>query len=250
MTGDNNEVRDLSSPPDCGGAPEKCPAVSAWLSNTSAERLGEASSVKVDREPDTHSIDFDDQLLVRAQSGDQQAFVELCRRYSPMVKTRIFSIVRNQEDTEDALQDTLLRAYRHLPGFRRTCKFSSWLTTIGINTALMTLRKRKIRKEGQIEPLNEDGVARDAMKLADTSFDPEHLHSRNQIILIVRREVEKLKPTLRSMIKQYYGTECSLEESAKALEVSLGTAKSRLMRGRKTLRRSLSRHGVSNSRVH
>jgi RNA polymerase sigma-70 factor (ECF subfamily) len=114
----------------------------------------------------------------------------------------------------------------------------------------MTLRKRKIRKEGQIEPLNEDGVARDAKELADTSFDPEHLHSRNQIILIVRREVEKLKPTLRSMIKQYYGTECSLEESAKALEVSLGTAKSRLMRGRKTLRRFLSRHGVSNSRVH
>ena len=95
MTGDNNEVRDLSSSPDRGGAPAKCVAVSAWLSNTSAARLGEASSVKVDREPDTHSIDFDDQLLVRAQSGDQQAFAELCRRYSPMVKKRIFSIVRN-----------------------------------------------------------------------------------------------------------------------------------------------------------
>ena len=95
MTGDNNEVRDLSSSPDRGGAPAKCVAVSAWLSKTSAASLGEASSVKVDREPDTHSIDFDDQLLVRAQSGDQQAFVELCRRYSPMVKKRIFSIVRN-----------------------------------------------------------------------------------------------------------------------------------------------------------
>ena len=114
----------------------------------------------------------------------------------------------------------------------------------------MTLRKRKIRKEGQIEPLNEDGVSRDAMEFADTSFDPEHLHLRNQIILIVRQEVEKLKPTLRSMIKQYYGKECSLEESARALDISVGAAKSRLMRGRKTLRRILSRHGVSNSRVH
>jgi RNA polymerase sigma-70 factor, ECF subfamily len=144
----------------------------------------------------------------------------------------------------------LLRAYRHLTAFRRTCKFSSWLTTIGINTALMTLRKRKTRKEGQAEVLKEGGEARDAMEFVDTSFDPERLHSRNQIILVVRQEVEKLKPTLLSMIKQDYGTECSLEESAKALEISLGTAKSRLMRGRKTLRRFLSRHGVSNSRVH
>jgi RNA polymerase sigma-70 factor (ECF subfamily) len=250
MTGDNNEVRDLSSSPDCGRVPAKCAAVSAWLRNTSAARFGEARSVKVDREPDTDSIASDDQLLVTAQSGDQQAFVELCRRHSTMVKKRIFSIVRNQEDTEDALQDTLLRAYRHLSGFRRTCKFSSWLTTIGINMALMTLRRRKIRKEGQIETLNEDRVPRDSMEFTDPSFDPEHLHSRNQIILIVRQEVEKLKPTLRSMIKQYYGTECSLEESAKTLEISLGAAKSRVMRGRKTLRRFLSRHGVANSRVH
>src|SRR5580698_1364620 len=100
MTGDDNEVRDLSPSPDCGGAPAKCIAVSARLSNTPAARLDEANSVKVDREPDTHSIASDDQLLVRAQSGDQQAFVELCRQYSPMVKKRIFSIVRNQEDAE------------------------------------------------------------------------------------------------------------------------------------------------------
>jgi RNA polymerase sigma-70 factor, ECF subfamily len=249
MTGDNNEARDLSPSPDCGSAPAKCVAVSAWLSNTPAARLGEASSVKVHREPDTHSIDSEDQLLVRAQSGDQQAFVELCRRYSPMVKKRIFSIVKNQEDAEDALQDTLLRALKHLSTFRRHCKFSSWLTTIGINTALMMLRKRKIRKEGQTDFLNEDGVARDAMEFVDTSFDPEHLHSRNQIILVVRQEVEKLKPTLRSMIKQYYGAECSLEESAKAFDISVGAAKSRLMRGRKTLRSYLKRHGVSDSRV-
>src|SRR5579864_5950 len=197
MTGDNNEVRDLSSSPDCGGAPAKCAAVSAWLSNTSAARLGEASSVKVDREPDAHSIDFDDQLIVRAQSGDQQAFVELCRRYSPMVKKRIFSIVRNQEDTEDALQDTLLRAFKHLPAFRRSCKFSSWLTTIGINTALMILRKRKIRKEEHTELLNEHGVPWDAVEFVDSSHDPEYLHSRNQVNLLMRQEIERLKPTLR-----------------------------------------------------
>lgn len=250
MTGDCNEVRDLSPSRDCGGAPKKCDAVSARLSNRQAARLGEASAVKVDREPDARSIAFDDQLLLRAQSGDQQAFVELCHRYSPMVKKRIVSIVRNQEDAEDALQDTLLRAYRHLPGFRRTCKFSSWLATIGINTALMMLRKRKRHREGQTELVNEDGTAWDVVEFVDPSRDPEYLHSRNQVILMMRQEIERLKPTLRSMIKQYYGNECSVEESAKALDISLGAAKSRLMRGRKTLRLYLKKHGISNSWVH
>jgi RNA polymerase sigma-70 factor (ECF subfamily) len=249
MTRDMNEVCSLNPSLNRDGTAAKFIAVSALLSDTRSERLGKAGSGNVDREPGTHLITSDDQLLVRAQSGDQQAFVQLCRRHSPMVKKRIFSIVKNQEDTEDVLQDTLLRAYRHLNAFRRTCKFSSWLTTIGTNTALMMLRRRKIRREGQIGALNEDGVAWDTAEFADTSFDPEYLHSRNQIILLVRQEVEKLKPSLRSIIKQYYGTECSVEESAKALDISIGTAKSRLVRGRKTLRSYLRRHGVSNSRV-
>jgi DNA-directed RNA polymerase specialized sigma24 family protein len=74
--------------------------------------------------------------------------------------------------------------------------------------------------------------------------------SSNQSILMLRREVGKLKPALQSMIKQYYGTERSLEESAKAVDISLGSAKSRLMRGRKTLRSYLKRHDVSNSGVY
>jgi RNA polymerase sigma-70 factor (ECF subfamily) len=248
MTSDHNEVGDLSDSPDCGGAITNCVAVCAWLIKAPSGHLG--AEVNIDKGGCNLDSVTDDLLLITAQSGDQQAFVELCRRYSPMVKQKIFSIVRNQEDAEDALQDTLLRTLKHLPSFRRNCKFSSWLMTIGINTALMMLRKRKTRKEGQTEFLNLDGVANDGAEFVDTSIDPEHLNSRNQIVLIVRQEVEKLKPTLRLMIKQYYGTECSLEESAKALEISLGAAKSRLMRGRKTLLRSLSRHGVSNSRVH
>ena len=67
----------------------------------------------------------DDDLIVGAQRGDQQAFAELCRRHSPLVKNKILRIVRNQEDAEDALQDTLLRAYTHMSSFRRSCKFST-----------------------------------------------------------------------------------------------------------------------------
>jgi len=249
MRHDTNEVCGLNPSLNRDGASTKCVALSAWLSNTPTAPLGEASSVKVDREPDTDSIASDDQLLVRAQTGDQQAYVELCRRHSPMVKKRILSIVRNQEDAEDALQDTLLRAYRHMDTFRRNCKFSTWLTSIGTNTALMILRKRKTRKEGHTDVLNDESGAWETTEYVDRSLDPERQHSRHQVILVVRREVEKLRPTLRSIIKQYYGAECSLEESAKALDISVSTAKSRLTRGRKTLRWYLNRHGVSDFRV-
>ena len=243
MRGNVNEVRGPILSLNRDGSPEAIVTASVWFSKTPSARLGEDTVDQGGSAPN-HSIASDDQLLIRAQSGDQQAFVELCRRHSPMVKKRILSIVRSQEDAEDALQDTLLRAYRHLVAFRRTCKFSTWLTSIGTNTALMILRKRKTRKEGHTDVLNDESGAWEAMEYVDRSLDPERQHSRNQVILVVRREVEKLRPPLRSIIKQYYGAECSLEESAKVLDISVSTAKSRLMRGRKILRWYIKRHGV------
>src|ERR1700756_2362490 len=148
MTGNPNEARHLMPSLNRGDSPTKCVAVAAWLVNTPPACLDEEASIdKGGCNPEGCSIAADDQLLMTAQSGNHQAFIEICRRHSPMVRKRIFSIVRNHEDAEDALQDTLLRAYRHLGTFRRSCKFSTWLSSIGTNTALMILRKRKTRKE-------------------------------------------------------------------------------------------------------
>ena len=247
MRGNINTVRGPIPSLSSGDSRETYVTTSVWFGKTPSAR-DKAAIEQVEGIPE-YSIASDDQLLVEAQSGDQQAFVELCRRHSPMVKKRIFSIVRNQEDAEDALQDTVLRAYRHMDTFRRNCKFFTWFTSIGTNTALMILRKRKAHNEGPADLLIDESGAWEATKYADLSLGPEWLHSRHQIILVLRREVERLRPTLRSAIKQYYGVECSLEESAKALDISVGAAKSRLMRGRKTLRLYLKRHGVSDSRV-
>ena len=230
------------------GSPAKCVTTSAWLNKTFAVHPND-ETVTQKGEDIHHSIASDDHLLTAAQSGDHQAFAELCRRHSPVVKKRIFSIVKNQEDAEDALQDALLRAYMHLGGFRRTSKFSTWLTTIGTNTALMLLRKRKTRKEAKTELLNEESGTWQTTEYVDPCLNPEGLHSRHQIILELRREVQRLRPTLRSIVVQYYGAECSVEESAKALDISLAAAKSRLIRGRKTLRWSLERRGVTDGRV-
>lgn len=249
MTGNANQARgpvksgnrDISATEDA--------AESAWPHDEPQAHLGCEGNIDESRDKRRISILSDDQLLTTAQAGDQQAFVELCRRHSPMVKRRIVSIVNNNEDAEDVLQETFLRAYIHLSAFRHTCKFSTWLMSIGINTALMILRKRKTRKEGQTEFLNDESGTWQATEYLEVSPDPESLHARQQIVVLVKRGVQKLRPPLRSIIEQHYGTECSLKESAKALNLSLATVKSRLMRGRKTLRWYLRRRGVLDSGV-
>jgi RNA polymerase sigma-70 factor (ECF subfamily) len=187
----------------------------------------------------------DDDLITAAQRGDQQAFMELCARHSPLTKKKILRIVQNVEDAEDALQDTLLRAYTHMNSFRRGCKFSTWLTTIGMNSALMILRKRKVRRETYLTGSSPDSERVERPEPVDRSLGPEEIYLRQQAIHLVRREVEKLKPSLRSVVNHYYGSDCSLEDAAKAQEISLGAAKSRLLRGRVRLRSSLARFGIS-----
>jgi RNA polymerase sigma-70 factor, ECF subfamily len=190
----------------------------------------------------------DDDLITAAQCGDQKAFVELCGRHSGVTKAKILSIVRNYEDAEDGLQDTLLRAYTHLTSFRRSCTFATWLTAIGVNSALMILRKRKLRREASASTSGLDPGTVELPEFVDRSPGPEAICLKQQAILLVRREVEKLHPILRSAVNHYYVSECSLQEAAKAEEISLGAAKSRLSRGRRKLRSSLAGHGISSSR--
>jgi RNA polymerase sigma-70 factor, ECF subfamily len=189
----------------------------------------------------------EDDLITSAQSGDQNAFVELCRRHSAVAKMKIFSIVRNHEDTEDALQDTLLRAYLHLSTFRRSCKFSTWLTTIGMNSALMIMRKRRVRRESHASPGGLETAAAEPQEFVDRSPGPERIYVYQQEILLVRREVEKLRPSLRSVVIHHYGSDCSVQETAEAQGISLAATKSRLMRGRGRLRSSLARYGISSA---
>jgi RNA polymerase sigma-70 factor (ECF subfamily) len=214
--------------------------------NSLGSQLSSRSSLHDGNYAFGHSKVSDDDLITAAQRGDQKAFVELCGRHSTVTKKMIFRIVRNHEDAEDALQDTLLRAYTHLTSFRRSCTFSTWLTTIGVNSALMIMRKRKVRRETYASSLDTETV--ELPEPVDRSPGPEGIYLKRQAILLVRQEVEKLHPNLRSVVNHYYGSECSLEEVAKAQGISLAAAKSRLLRGRVRLRSSLAGYGISKSR--
>jgi RNA polymerase sigma-70 factor (ECF subfamily) len=188
----------------------------------------------------------DDDLVQAAQSGDHEAFAELCRRHAQPVRRRILGIVRHQEDAEDALQETLLRAYANMGGFRQSSKFSTWITAIGVNAALTVIRKRKSRRESDIEPHSPDDPAWD---IADQSPDPERRVAKAQIILLLRKEVHGLPPKMQEVVTSYYGHDYSLQQAAEALGISVPAVKSRLLRGRRSLRSSFEQKGLLSSYI-
>src|SRR5271168_1972039 len=87
------------------------------------------------------------ELVAAARSGSAAAFAELREIYGQRVYRKLLIITKNREDAEDALQDTFLRAYKALHAFEERASFYTWVTTIAINSALMILRRRRIRSE-------------------------------------------------------------------------------------------------------
>ena len=195
-------------------------------------------------DPSALSLRSDDDLVQSAQAGDKEAFAELCRRHAHAARRKIYGIVRHSEDAEDALQETLLRAYANLGRFRQSSKFSTWITAIGINTALTVIRQRKARREADIEPYGPEGPT---WEILDQRPDPEHCIAKGQIILLLRTELKSLPPKIQKMLITYYGHDHSLKEVADALGISVAAAKSRLSRGRRTLRSSFARKGLLSS---
>jgi RNA polymerase sigma-70 factor (ECF subfamily) len=180
----------------------------------------------------------EEQLLSEARSGNRQAFGESCLRYSGMLRQRIFQIVQHQEDAEDVLQDTFLKAYQHLQTFRGACRFSTWLVAIGTNMSLMLLRRRKTLRKNTCEAATEDGETL-VMEWRDPAPDPEQHYMMYQTSQKVIHAVRKLSPQFRNLLEMYYKSEFRLKDAAKILEISESTTKSRLLRARRMLRRAL-----------
>lgn len=181
------------------------------------------------------SANGDSELVAAARAGSNAAFEELQKRYSHRLYRRIQSITKNREDAEDALQDKFLRAYSALGSFEGRSQFSSWLTRIAINSALMVLRRRRRRAEVSFEPSWESGEVTPAFDLHDTALNPEQLYDLRQRFDCAVREIGKLKINLRTPMTTWIEQECSLREVAQSLDLSLATVKARLFRARRQL---------------
>lgn len=180
----------------------------------------------------------DEELLLEARSGSHAAFAELQRTYSPRVFKRILSITRNHEDAEDALQDAFLKAYLALPLFEGRSKLSSWLTRIGINSALMILRRRRCRPETPFEqPQDPEGDCV-SLDVRDEAFDPEQHYDQQQRCDAIRCALQRLDPKLRGVMCIRLSEEHSMQKIAEDLGLSVPSVKARLYRARQRLLRS------------
>ena len=187
----------------------------------------------------------DDELLVAARSSDGRAFAELCRRHTRSIQKKVFGMLRNREDAEDVLQDAICSAFVHLQCFRGTCAFSTWLTQIAINAALMLMRKRSSRSETSYDQRSDPDQEWPIWEFADRSPNPEQIYAKRQAIERMAVAVNRLSPRYRDLVQQFHGAEQSLQETAEKLGIKVGAAKSRLMRARLKIRSRLEKQRIS-----
>ena len=185
---------------------------------------------------------FDEAPLVeRARSGDTAAFSELVNRYERKIFRLAKHITQNDEDAEDVLQETFLKAYSHLESFQGHSKFYTWIVRIGVNEALMKLRKRKSSRTVSLDEPTDTGEDTMVREIAVWEENPEQKYSRDELREILDKAVESLKPAFRTVFVLRDIEELSTEETASALDISIPAVKSRLLRARLQLREKLTK---------
>jgi RNA polymerase sigma-70 factor (ECF subfamily) len=176
------------------------------------------------------------ELVRRVREGDADLFYELVRPYERRVYSAAFAILRNAADAEDAAQEAILKAFRHIKQFREEARFSTWLIQIAVNEARMRRRKNHA---GVMEPIADRPDETGNYKPRDFA-DWREIPSET----LERKEVrEKLAAALASLGEIYREVfvlrdmqHLSIEETAEALKISTASVKTRLLRARLMLR--------------
>lgn len=176
------------------------------------------------------------ELVRRVRDGDADLFYELVQPYERRVYSAAFAILRNAADAEDAAQEAILKAFRHIKQFREEARFSTWLIQIAVNEARM--RRRKNHAD-VMEPIadrpDETGnyVPRD---FADWREIPSETLERKEIREKLAEALASLGEIYRDVFILRDMQHLSIEETAGALKISTASVKTRLLRARLMLR--------------
>lgn len=174
-------------------------------------------------------------LLASARAGDSAAFECLVMPHWDALLRTTQRILRNREDAEDAVQTALLDAFRNLNGFHGRSRFSSWLTRIAMNAALLRLRVSRRKRETSLDDVTEEGKPRASRQLVETRLNPEQEFLSNERRVLLRKGLKRLRPPDVKILHLRTMQELSAEETARILEVPVKTMKSRLHRARMKL---------------
>jgi RNA polymerase sigma-70 factor (ECF subfamily) len=183
----------------------------------------------------------DNELAALAAAGDARAFEAIMRRHNRLLFRTARSILRSDAETEDAVQDAYLNAWRALGTFRDDAKLSTWLVRIVLNEALKRVRRRAsnvvmfdsgaLVGEGQPE----------AEMQADHDQQPDLVASRAEMRRLMEARIDELPELFRTVFMLRAVEEMSVEEVSAALDIPEATVRTRFFRARAQLRESLSR---------
>ena len=177
----------------------------------------------------------EEQLIDRGLNGDARALDALFARNTRALYQTALRVLGNPEDAEEALQEGLLSAYRNLPRFEKRSQFSTWLTRIVINAALMRRRSKRARPAVSLDDVASEGELPLAERFADDGPNPEQLYAGTELGDRMNKKLAEISPLLRTAfwLREIEGL--SAEEAAHLLGVSRNTLKARLWRARQEL---------------
>ena len=193
----------------------------------------------------TQTASLNPYKIVSAPHADGQvALEELHAIYSRRLYRRIVAITKNPDDAEDVLQETFLRAYLARETFEGRASIYSWLTRIAINSALMVLRKRRVRSEFLFDPHPDDRGESISFEFRDSAPNPEELCVLHQHQLKALHALRGLRPHLREPIRMQVTHGWSIREISRTLDISEAAVKSRLHRARQRLSTTYNEEGL------
>ena len=183
----------------------------------------------------------DAELVARAANGDQLAFEAIMRRHNRLLFRTARSILKSDAETEDALQEAYLRAWRALANFRAEAKLSTWLVRIVINESLGRLR----RHGAQVIPLDTAMECSEHQTEAwmedDPDQRPDRVAMRGEVRRLMEARIDRLPDAFRTVFMLRAVEELSVEEIAVALDIPEATVRTRFFRARGLLREGLAR---------
>ena len=208
-------------------APRQC--LTRQLSNATRTKAGNDATAEID--PRTE----EGVLLAAARKGSPTAFGDLAWPHAGRLQRIAFRITRNREDAEDTVQDCFKRAFEHFGNFKGESQFSTWLTRIAVNCALMKVRARRHHVVSFDESL-ESSLSAKYWNSLRRWLSPEAIYAHREIEKILSDEIAQLKPTTRQALLLTFRQGLFGREAARFLGVSHSAFKARLFRARVALR--------------
>jgi RNA polymerase sigma-70 factor (ECF subfamily) len=183
----------------------------------------------------------DASLVAAAKSGDRSAFELLVERHEQAIFFRALRITVNREDAQDVVQQSFQKAFVHLREFEGRSSFSTWLTRIALNEALMLKRSNKRSREVPLDDSDPTSETQVALETPDSRPNPECSYSQYERKRLLLSAMNDLKPGMRKALLITDLDERSTKETAEILGLSVSAVKSRVNRGRRALRERLKR---------